>query len=470
MPLLLAAVFLSLDLPILPGQDAENITQTPALIPSPAPEVQASEPGPANAAAAADKAPPEQQESPASEVVAQPDPIPAAVAEPAGVPGLVENQEGDSLPKIKDNGGFFSEFPIKFSATLRTGYDSNIFYTRYDPIASPYTALGGLVDYAFGGRRLKLDLQLGGGISYYFSRPGKKQEYNGNVNFNLQYKVAPRIQLSISSMTQYLPQPSYSLVGGSTQYSYDYIYENTKIDIALQVSPKLSAVTSYSFLSFYYLQQTVNETQGYFTQTVAESLQFLLLPKSTVILEARAGPTSYFVAGQSSFDEYLLVGLNQVFNPRLKLTMRGGGEYTTNQNPISGQSTSLGPFFESHLSYNFGPASTLTWDVRYGTEASGVASVNQSLTFRTGLSAAHAFTPRLSMNMAVFITNSNYQQPAPSPAYSRNTGEFSLGGRFQINRQVAVELGYSYTSVVSKEQPSYDYTRQVIFIGGAFAL
>ena len=386
-------------------------------------------------------------------------------------PDQMPQESSDEAADEKgESGGFFSDFPIKFSSTLRMGYDTNIFYTKIDPIASLYTSLGGAMDYEFGGKRLKFDVGLSGGISYYYSRPGDKQEYNGSFSFNLEYKVAPRILFHLTNLSQYLPQPSYALVGGSSQYSYDYIYQNTKIDVSAQVSPKLSAVTAYNFLSFYYLKPTVNETQGYITQTVSESLQFLMQPKTTLVLELRAGPTSYFVEGQSSFAEYLLVGINQTFSPRLKLTMRGGAEYITNQNPISGESSNLGPFFESHLSYNFGPASTLTWDIRYGTESAGVANINQSQTFRTGLSAVHAFTPRIALSLGINYTNNNYQQEYPTPDYTRNTTDVSLGARFQINRQLSVELGYSYTTVFSQEAPGLDYTRQVIFVGGAFAL
>ena len=313
---------------------------------------------------------------------------------------------------------------------------------------------------------------LGGGASIYYSAPGNnKMMYNGNFETQVQYKLAPKLTLTFSDTTQYLPQPAYQLAGGSTQYNQAYIYENAKIDLAANIAPKLTAVTSYDFMMFWYTESSANQTQGYITQTASESLQYLLLPKTTLILEGRIAPTTYFVSGQYSIASYALAGVNQTFNPRLRMTAHAGAEYVANENAISGSTNQFMPFFDSKLSYNFGPASTLAWDVRYGTESSGLANTNMSPTFRTGLAATHALTSRILLNLSVYYINNQYTNQSPSPDYSKNTVQVNFDVLYKINRFLSLEAGYSFSDVSSPTQATAnDYSRQVIFLGAAVAL
>jgi len=406
----------------------------------------------------------------------------ASANQPAQMPGFKtdsgsvalapDSSEGEAVSSglNKSKGGFFSNLPVDLTATVRTGYDTNVYYATTNPLGSMYSSVGGSMSHSFSNSRLQIKTLLGGGASIYYSEPGNNMLYTGNFNLDLQYKLAPRLQLTFSNTTQYLPQPSYGLVGGNTQYNSAYIYENAKIDLAVQISPKFSAITSYDFMEFYYLQQAANSTQGYIQQTLSESIQHLFLPKTTLVLEARLSPTTYNTSGQYSVASYLLVGVNQTFNPRLKFTMRTGGEYVTNQNPISGASTQILPFWESRLTYNFGPASSLSWDARFGTESAGMANTNMSPTFRTGFSIMHALTARIALNMGLYYINNRYQQQAPAANYSKNTGEFTFGAMYKINRYMSLELGYSFSDVISQGQSGLDYNRQTFYAGAAFAL
>ena len=379
---------------------------------------------------------------------------------------------GDSAVNaaIKEKTGLFGNLPVDITGTLRTGYDSNVYYSTTNQTSSLYTSVGGSMAHSFSGARLQVKTLLGGGASIYYNEPGNKILYNANFSTEAEYKLAPKLLIRISDTTQYLPQPAYQLVGGSTQYNSAYIYEDAKIELAAQVTPKLSAVSAYDLLAFYYMESAANKTQGYVTQTLSESIQHLLLPKTTLIVEGRIAPTTYYVNGQYSMASYLLGGVNQTFNPRLRFTARAGGEYITNQNAVSGSSSSILPFLETKLIYNFGPASTLAWDLRYGTESSGLANVNMSQTFRTGLTAMHALTPRIAINLSLYYINNQYDQPAPASNYSKNTGQLNFDVMYKLNRYLSVELGYSYSQVASWDQTGIDYNRQVIFVGGAIAL
>ena len=87
-------------------------------------------------------------------------------------------------------------------------------------------------NYSFGSPRLQLGANLGGGVTYYYSRPGDKVDFNGSFSMNALYRASPRLNLSIATTTSYLSQPDVSIVGGPNRQEGDYLYSNTSLSAA----------------------------------------------------------------------------------------------------------------------------------------------------------------------------------------------------------------------------------------------
>lgn len=368
--------------------------------------------------------------------------------------------------------GSFWRIPIKLSSALRQGYDSNVFTSETDPVASPYTNLALGAEYKFGGSRLQLAAQASIGATYYYSRPGNKIDYNGGISFTADYAASSRLLISIANNSQFVPQPQLGVVGGGiTNVDQGYFYQSTSIAVVYQINRRLASVTNYNLSAFYYPNQALNSYQGRIDQSLSESLQLLVLPKTSLSLIYRVNPVTYFGEDLDSFGQFVLLGINQSFNPRFSFNAQFGAEQRDNQNPVDGPSTSRNPFFESNLTYAYGPASRLVFNARYGTEASGLANVTQTTVLRFGLGIAHSLTRRISLSLDVNYQNRYYDQPQVIPDYSENVYQVNLGARFQVNRFLSVEAGYSYSQVTSPQpEQSQEYTRQIIFIGCAIAI
>ena len=82
----------------------------------------------------------------------------------------------------------------------------------------------------------------------------------------------------------------------------------------------------------------------------------------------------------------------------------------------------------------------------------------------------HALTPRVALNLSIYYINNQYDQPAPASNYSKNTGQINFDVSYQVNRYLSMQIGYSYSDVVSWDQSGLDYNRQVVYVGGAVAL
>jgi hypothetical protein len=364
--------------------------------------------------------------------------------------------------------GFFSRKPFVITFSVRQGYDSNVFTTKDDPDDSWYTNWAAGISYQFGTPRLQFNASVGGGLTYYYTRPGDKTDFNGALTFALTYEATPRLTITANTTTAFLSQPDLTLVGGTNRSDGDYFYTNTSIAAGYQWTEKFSTTTAYRFGAYYYLEDNLNDTQGRMDQTISQSFNYQILPRTIGLVEYRANPVTYYEADLDSFGQFFLLGIDQVLNPRLSWSGRVGAELRFLNNPVDGKSNYLGPYFESNLSYQFGPASSIGWLMRYGTEASGLTNVTQRQTFRTGINIVHGFTPRISGNLGVTYIVNYYDQRDVIPSFYENIVQASVGLNFAVNRFVSLSAGYQFTIDVAPDAPEREYNRSVVFAGANF--
>jgi len=361
-----------------------------------------------------------------------------------------------------------SQTPFGYSFSVREGFDDNLFTERTNKDSSFYTNFAAGVNYQFGGPRLRLSADLTGGVTYYYTRPGDKIDFNGALSLSAVYEATPKLSISINSSTAYLAQPDTSIIGSTNRVDGDYINLNTSIDASYQWTEKFSTVTGYSITGNYYLESSLNSTLSQFSNTLKQSFRYLLLPKTTLVAEYRAQAVIYSGADQNSFGNFALLGFDQTFNPRFRWTLRGGIEQRFLNNAIDGASTYLGPYLETNLSYQFGRSSTLGWNARYGTEASGLTNVTQRQTFRTGLSLSHGFTPRISANLTTNFNVDYFDQANVITTYYQTTFDVGVGVSFLVNRFVSLSAGYNFTSVLAPQQVNVEYNRNILYVGANF--
>ncbi len=386
---------------------------------------------------------------------------------PADYASVGDRGEGASkVPGL----GLFSKIPFKMNFAVREGYDSNVFTDRTNPIDSFYTNFGAGLQYNFGGPRLQLSANLGGGLTYYYSRPGDKIDLNGLFSLNATYKATPRLTLALSTSTNYLSQPDNNIQGTSSRQNGDYLYSNTSFSASYQWTERFSTVTAYNFTAFYYMDSGLNDELGHIEQTISQSLQWLLWPKTTIVAEYRANPNTYYVADINSFNNFALVGFDQIFNPRSSWHVRVGAQANFLHNPVDGDSTYVGPYGESNLVYQLTPYSSISWNLRYGTEASGLVNVTQRQTFRTGVALRYGFTPKLAATFSAnWLINYYDQNGVLTTAFYENVVDFSLGLSYKLNQHIALEAGYQFTIDVAPEDPGREYNRSVAFVGANFS-
>jgi len=360
--------------------------------------------------------------------------------------------------------GKFKRWPVHLSLAVREGYDNNVNTTHTNPTASSYTNIALGLTYSFGSSRLQFNLGLTAGATYYPNRPGDKTDNTYGISIGAIYLATDRLTLSFNTYTAYLNQPDTTIIGTNNRQVGDYYYSNSTFAATYQFSRKVSFVASYNFQVFSYVDQNLNDQQGRIQQTLSLAYRYLLLPKTTVVAEYRVNPTSYFSADLNSFNQFLLTGFDQIFNPRFIWNLRVGAQVGLNQNQTDGPSTYIGPYMESTLTYKLRKESNLAWTMRYGTSASGLNGVTQTVGFSTGLNLNHAFTQRISASLGLNYSENYYQQQGVIQAFYEGTYNGGLTVNYKIWRWLSAEGGLQYTTVASGEAVR-SYNRAVGYLG-----
>jgi hypothetical protein len=243
-------------------------------------------------------------------------------------------------------------------------------------------------------------------------------------------------------------------------------------------SPRFSTASSYQLVAVKYDDSTTGNAVDRTEHTFGTEFRFLLSPPTTVLADLRCQIVSYDQnSALDSLTGLFLAGLEHKFNPRTSISLRAGGEVRSFDN--NDAATLTEPYFEGTLTYAAGRRTTLSWTNRYSLEEPGTSANNQSrTTFRTGLQAGYGFTKRISATVAGYFVHDDYAAGPPveifpgffipgAPSFVENTIDITLGVHYEINRVVAIDVGYGHTEVAS-DFSEREYSRNRYYGGFNF--
>ena len=361
--------------------------------------------------------------------------------------------------------GNFTRSPFHISVSVREGYDDNVYTTDKDKVGSFFTNGQVVIDYKFGNDRTRLDLQGWGGATYYYHRPfGQEYDIDTGVTFSVTHQATPRLGLGAAAYLTYRSEPDFNTGIGINRRSGNYFYTNDKFSVTYQWSPRFATATSYTLGVIDYDNSAISTYEDRFEHTFGNEFRYLALPTTTLVGEYRYQIVDYDTAPNDSTTHFALAGLDHSFNPHFNISLRGGVQFRDFEN--FDEQTS--PYGEATLNYSLGERTTLSWANRYGLDEPDVPGTASRTTFRTGLNATHAFTPRIVGSLSFFYQhddNDSLLTPTSFvPAFDEDSLDISLGVRYEINRNWAALAGYSHTEVFS-DITLREYARNRYYLG-----
>ncbi|MEO7723748.1 MAG: outer membrane beta-barrel protein [Chthoniobacterales bacterium] len=361
--------------------------------------------------------------------------------------------------------GNFSRSPFRISVSVREGYDDNIYTTKFDTVDSFYTNGDVVLDYKFGDARTQVAFEAFGGLTYYYDHPfGREYDINSGVSLSVRHQATPRLGLGATIYLAYQSEPDFNTGFGLNRRAGNYFYTSDKFFASYQWAPRFSTLTSYTLGALNYEDNSVGFFEDRVEHTFGNEFRFLVLPTTTAVAEYRFLITDYETAPRDSTTQFVLAGLDHSFNPRFNVSLRGGAQFREFDN--FGDETS--PYAEATLNYALTEKSSVSWNNRYGLDEPDIPGAASRTTFRTGLRANYAFTPRFSSTFSFYYQHDeNDGLTTPDffvPSFNEDSLDLSLGLRYEINSTFAVLAGYRHTEALS-DVILREYARNRYYLG-----
>src|SRR6266550_327998 len=360
-------------------------------------------------------------------------------------------QETPASPFEAAGIGWLPAIPIQITAGGDTGYNDNV-TLQPSGEGSIFTRENVVLTYARPGERTQLFMVGVGRFSQYFDVSGQN-ETAGNVTLSLTHNFSSRLSFYASLYGTYQSQPNFQSNVGPQNVVSPFFDTVDIFALTYHWSSRLSLVTSYTFERVQYFSSSNGNSQNGVQNTLAqnriqntfsEEFQFSLTSRTVLVGEYRFEAIDYDTAPTNSTTNFLLAGINHNFTEHLMVHVRGGESFRSLEN----EGNTASPYFEGTLGYVRSNHS-LNWTASYGYESPTATGATTTKTWRTGLNLTYDLTSRLSSTTGVYYHHDENQgsgSSETSSAGSQDSLDLLLGFSYTINKRLALQINYNYTS------------------------
>lgn len=353
--------------------------------------------------------------------------------------------------------------PVLISVAIRTGYDDNF---RTAPVPSGLWFTEEQLTLAYDRRddRTEFSILAGAGV---IERYGQQPDENASLVGSLNHHFTERLSLQANMDAAYRADPDFSANVGPTRRAGNYFRMVDQLSLTYQWSRRVSTVSSYSLGLIRYENAAVASFTDREEHTFGEEFRFEVFPTTVLTADYRFLVVDFFALARDSTTHYATFGVEHSFSQRLQAKVRMGASFRA----FERGGESVDPDFEGSVDYLLNRKSSVAWSIRYSVEQATTPESFSQTTFRTGLQFRYEVTPRVSSAIG-FNYHHDENQPLGSSGgtesiSSVNAYELLLNVHYQINRFIALDLGFA-RSETNSDDPTQDYTRNRYSIGLSF--
>jgi hypothetical protein len=358
--------------------------------------------------------------------------------------------------------------PLDIQFSVIAGYDTNV-DTTSDGQGSAFTTATVNLNYSFGTERTRANLSTNANFSYYDEPARSGFDYTIpflSLNLGVSHGVSERMSLNGTISAHYGNEPDFSKVEGQNRRVGNYFTMSDSISMSYAMLERVSTVTSYSFAMTQYgkdemaslAQDTLSLLENHVEHTVSQTVQFAFLPFTSLTANYSLQLVNYEVPRRDSTTHSVLLGISQTFGPHLSGVLHAGPEFRHSEQT---QSDSINPRVDGALNYVVSEKTSLNWTIQYSTEEPEVIGSASQTSFRTGLGATHALTPRITSSLSVnYVRDENNATDLAvllgASSFPEDSVDFGLSLQYAVTDRLSITAGLHYTQVLSDvSQRSY---------------
>lgn len=284
--------------------------------------------------------------------------------------------------------------------------------------------------------------------------------YNARLAANIAHQASKRLRLANNFYLTYEVEPDYA-VGASTALrngQYFYGYENFAVSYAW--SERFSTTTSYTLDGIKYEEDEIGSYEDRLSHVIAQQFSYSLNRTTKLVGEYRYRITNYDSAPNDYTSHYALVGIDQAWSERTSGSLRAGAEFYE-----SDRVSETGPYFEVGLDHAASKKTNIHFYGSIGFDGAELGDYDSRYAYRTGLTATHRVTDRLSLSGGLHYVHSDYQGNGDTTEdVTEDQIHASAGLAYRLWNNVSMDAQYSYT-LLNSDDELREYDRNRVSLG-----
>jgi len=374
-------------------------------------------------------------------------------------PAPVMESQGSSMVDASEKPKFYT-----ITASLREGYDDNIFTSKNNKVGSFTTDFSPsfLVDFPMDNSDFSARYTFD--ATYFENRPGDQFDQNHEFVARYNHAFSDRYNLDVREQFRYYNEPSLLDATGTLFRNGAYINNLSSLEFTAQWTPLFSTATTYSNNLIYYQDKSISIEQDNMENTVAQDFRFAILPTYTLIFGGIYDNLSYDHIARG-YDNYTgNVGVDWQAAPALVVGARVGGSVTDGQ----GTGTSTSPYAAFNINWRLGHRSNLDFNYVHNVVATDVITAVGQEADRFTSRFKYDITPSITAHLEGIYTHSDYTsellQPGTMPSFTEDVLAVDTGLAYHFNKNFDFDTGYTFSNV-SSDLSFREYTRNQVYLG-----
>lgn len=319
------------------------------------------------------------------------------------LPQLSQAQGLLGLDAISD---YWEDTPLSVGVSVKGGWDGNISGSSNDEQDSTFVSAAATLAYGSTGSQNNVRIEASFGVTHYLDAADLLDETNYSVGaaVNFSRLITPRMEFANNLYVSYEIEPELAVGGTTARPDGQYFYFSDHVSLTYAWTRRLSATVNYNVSGILYQDDALAATEDRFNHQVGLGVSYRLSERTSVLGDYRFAFTDYQNFGSDATSHFLLGGIEHAFSPRLRGMARLGAQYYD-----SDRTSVVVPYLEASLAYRVSRRTSVSWFNRLGFEGAELGTYDSRYTFRTGLSARHQFTERLSGNAGIHYSYSLFE-------------------------------------------------------------
>jgi hypothetical protein len=361
--------------------------------------------------------------------------------------------------------------PFIVSASVRQGYDDNIYTTPHNEQASMFTTISPDLWLKYPMEDTTIEARYILDAKYYWDRPESDSDwdFNHNFNMNISHDFNDRMNLELRDQFVYSQSPQAGTNNQIVRYLGDGYINNASATLTYAWTTQFSTVTTYNNTFNSYDNDAVDYDNNYFRNGVSQDFRYAFLDTTTGVMNFTYDNYDYSYNHLKTYDSYILtVGADYYIMPTWLLSGRFGAQMVDYDN--ANISESVNPYVSLKSVWFYLPKSSFEASYTYQTGITDNGNYATSEGHQFNLGVTHYWTPKFNTAAGILLIFNTFESSQKLYGFLMNSDMhettiqpyFRAG--YELTNWFSVEAGYQHTTVTSGD-PSRPYWDNQFYIG-----